>query len=107
MMLQNRMPLRPGLLWLTLNLALIIQCLSRNNIYFLADLRTPQDVFAYPLRCFRVPLKMFSGARGLRIPQFEDHCSRQVSRIAVRFSALRAGRALTSRILVLISVRGW
>jgi hypothetical protein len=26
--LPNRMSLRPGLLWLTLNLALIIQCLS-------------------------------------------------------------------------------
>jgi hypothetical protein len=33
------MSLRPGLLWLTLNLALIIQCLSRNNIFF---------DFAYP-----------------------------------------------------------
>jgi hypothetical protein len=28
MALPNRMSLRPGLLWLTLNLALIIQCLS-------------------------------------------------------------------------------
>jgi hypothetical protein len=34
MTLPNRMSLRPGLLWLTLNLALIIQCLSWNNIYF-------------------------------------------------------------------------
>jgi hypothetical protein len=32
MALQIRMNLRPGLLWLALNLALIIQCLSRNNI---------------------------------------------------------------------------
>jgi hypothetical protein len=29
----NRMSLCPGLLWLTLNLALIIQCLSRNNVF--------------------------------------------------------------------------
>jgi hypothetical protein len=28
MALPNRMSVRPGLLWLTLNLALIIQCLS-------------------------------------------------------------------------------
>jgi hypothetical protein len=33
MALPNRMSLRPGLLWLTQNLALIIQCLSRNNIF--------------------------------------------------------------------------
>jgi hypothetical protein len=32
--LLNRMSLRPGLLWLTLDLALIIQCSSRNNIFF-------------------------------------------------------------------------
>jgi hypothetical protein len=47
MALLNRMSLRPGLLWLTLNLALIIQSLSRNNIFFLfyvppkISLRTP------------------------------------------------------------------
>jgi hypothetical protein len=34
MSLHNRMSLRPGLLWLTLILALIIQCLSWNNIFF-------------------------------------------------------------------------
>jgi hypothetical protein len=34
MALPNRMSLRPGLLWLTLNLALDIQCLSWNNIFF-------------------------------------------------------------------------
>jgi hypothetical protein len=34
MMLLNRMSIRPGILWVTLNLALIIQCLQRNNIYF-------------------------------------------------------------------------
>jgi hypothetical protein len=28
------MSLRPSLLWLTLNLDLIIQCLSRNDIFF-------------------------------------------------------------------------
>jgi hypothetical protein len=42
------MSLRPGLLWLTLNLALIIQCLSWNNIFFFFN-------FTYPLRCVRVP----------------------------------------------------
>jgi hypothetical protein len=30
----NRMSLRPGLLWLTLNLALIIHCLSWNDFFF-------------------------------------------------------------------------
>jgi hypothetical protein len=30
---RDGMSLRPGLMWLTLNLALIIQCSSRNNIY--------------------------------------------------------------------------
>jgi hypothetical protein len=49
MALPNRMSLRPGLLWLTLNLALIIQCLSWNNIFiFFLILRIPQDVFVYP-----------------------------------------------------------
>jgi hypothetical protein len=40
----NRMSLRPGLHWLTLNLALIIQCLSQ---IFFSILRPPSDVFAY------------------------------------------------------------
>jgi hypothetical protein len=40
MALPNSMSLCPGLLWLTLNLALIIQCLSLNNLVFLI-LRTP------------------------------------------------------------------
>jgi hypothetical protein len=47
MTLPNRMLLRPGLLWLTLNLTLIIQYLSRNNIS-LSILHTPSDIFAYP-----------------------------------------------------------
>jgi hypothetical protein len=34
MALRNPLSLRQGLLWLSLNLALIIQCLSRNNIFF-------------------------------------------------------------------------
>jgi hypothetical protein len=42
MALPNRMSLRPDLLWLNLNLALMIQCLSRNNIYiYFLILRTP------------------------------------------------------------------
>jgi hypothetical protein len=43
----NRMSLRPGLLWLTLNPALIIQCFE--NILFLD--------FTYPVRCFPYSLK--------------------------------------------------
>jgi hypothetical protein len=43
----NQMSLRPSPLWLTLNLALIIQCLSR--LFFV--LNTPQDIFAYSLIC--------------------------------------------------------
>jgi hypothetical protein len=46
MALLNRMFLRPALLWLTQNMALIIQCLSRNN--------PPPPNFAYPVRCLRV-----------------------------------------------------
>jgi hypothetical protein len=48
MALPNRMSLRPGLLWLTFNRALIIQCLSRNNVCFQCN----------------VPRKMSSRARG-------------------------------------------
>jgi hypothetical protein len=44
----NRISLRPGLLWLTLSLALIIQRLSRNVSSSI--LHTPYDVFAYLLR---------------------------------------------------------
>jgi hypothetical protein len=33
--------LKSGLLWLTINLALIIQCLSRNNIFIFLILRSP------------------------------------------------------------------
>jgi hypothetical protein len=33
MALPDRMSLRPFLLWLTLNLALLVQCLSRNTIF--------------------------------------------------------------------------
>jgi hypothetical protein len=52
MALPNRMSLRPDLLWLTLNLTLIIQCLSWNNIYiFFSILRSP---------------KMFSRTPGVR-----------------------------------------
>jgi hypothetical protein len=53
------MPLRPGLLWLTLNLALITQCLSRNNIFV---------KFTCPVRYFRVP-------PWVRVPQVEYHWS--------------------------------
>jgi hypothetical protein len=40
----NRMSFCPGLLLVTLNLALIIQDLSR---FFFSILHTPEDVFAY------------------------------------------------------------
>jgi hypothetical protein len=51
------MSLHPGLLWLTLHLALIIQWLSWNN--FFLNLRTPP-------RYLRVP-------PGVRVPQVEYH----------------------------------
>jgi hypothetical protein len=63
MALPNRMSLRPGLLWLTLNLATIIQCLSRNNSSF------PH---------FYITRKMFSPT------QVEDH------RINWRFAGITA-----------------
>jgi hypothetical protein len=62
MALPNRMSLRPGLLWLTLNLDLIIQCLSWNNIFIFLN-------FTYPLRCLRV-------TPGVHVPQVEYHCSK-------------------------------
>jgi hypothetical protein len=58
----NRMSLRPGLLWLTLNLALIIQ---KTYISF---------NFTYTITRFRVPRKMsLSTPRGVRVLQVEDH----------------------------------
>jgi hypothetical protein len=42
MALPNRMSLRPGLLWLTLNLALIIQCLPWNNIFISFNFTYPR-----------------------------------------------------------------
>jgi hypothetical protein len=59
MALPNRMSLRPGLLWLTVNLALIILCLSWNNVFIFLN-------FTYPLRCLCVP-------PGVRVPQVEYH----------------------------------
>jgi hypothetical protein len=53
----NRMSLRPGFLWLTLNPALIIQYLSWNNIYIFFN-------FTYPVRC-------------VCVPQVEYHCYRE------------------------------
>jgi hypothetical protein len=46
MALRNRMSLRPSLLWLTLNVAMIIRYLSR-NIFFVN--------FTYSVRCLHVP----------------------------------------------------
>jgi hypothetical protein len=67
MRVRNLKSLRPGLLWLTLNLALIIQCLFRNNLFL---------NFAYPVRRFLVPPKMSSHTPGVRVPQVEDHSTR-------------------------------
>jgi hypothetical protein len=71
--LANRMSLRPGLLWLTLDLILIIQCLSRNNIFLIS--LSAQDIFAYPLT-------YLCASPGVHVPQVEDHCLRL--RYAVR-----------------------
>jgi hypothetical protein len=69
MALPNRMSLRPALIWLTLNLALIIQCLARKNIYIYIYIYIVCSFnFTYPLRCLRVP-------PGVRVPQVEYHCS--------------------------------
>jgi hypothetical protein len=54
MALPNRISLRPDLLWLPLNLALIFQCLSWYNTFFFN--------FKYPLRCLSV------WSRSYRIP---------------------------------------
>jgi hypothetical protein len=59
------MSLRPGLQWLTVNLALIIQCLSWNNMC----LHIQYGVFGYPLTHLRV-------LPGVRLPQVVDHWSR-------------------------------
>jgi hypothetical protein len=55
----NWMSLRPGLLWLTLNLALIIQCISRFFVtkYLFFN-------FTHTVRCFRV-------SSGVRVHQLE------------------------------------
>jgi hypothetical protein len=54
------MSLSPGLLWLALNLALIIQCLSQNNTYIFQ---------------FYVPRKTFSHRAGGKRTQVEHHWS--------------------------------
>jgi hypothetical protein len=53
MALPNRMSLRPGLLWLTLNPALIIQCLSQ--IYHFLILQTPPKMSLRTLRGYSYP----------------------------------------------------
>jgi hypothetical protein len=64
MVLANRMSLRPGLLWLTLNLALIIQCSSWNKIYMYIF------NFTYLLRCLRVRVPQIEYRWS--IPHFDD-----------------------------------
>jgi hypothetical protein len=51
MALPNRMSLHPGLLWLTLNLALSIQCLSWNIYIYIYIFFF---YFNYPLRCLHI-----------------------------------------------------
>jgi hypothetical protein len=62
------MSLRPGLLWLTLNLALIIQCVSRNNIF---------SQF-YTLR------KMSSRTPRVCVLWVEDHCDYLIALRTIR-----------------------
>ena len=81
MALPNRMSLLPGLLWLTQNLALIIQCLSWNNTFFFN--------FTYPLICLRFP-------PGVRVPQVEYHCSRQFCCSCFPISLLRGSKYAVS-----------
>jgi hypothetical protein len=57
-LLYSRKYLLPGLLWLTLNLALMIQCLS-GNIIFVFN-------FTYPIRCLGV-------LPGVLVLQYEVH----------------------------------
>jgi hypothetical protein len=59
MALSNLMSLRPGLSWLTLNVALLFS-VYHEIIYIFFN-------FTYPLRCFLVP-------PGVRVTQVEDHC---------------------------------
>jgi hypothetical protein len=70
MALTNRMSLHPILLWLTLNPAVIFQCLSLYILYIFS--------FTYPVRCFRVPPKMSSRNPGVLVPQFEDLWTREL-----------------------------
>jgi hypothetical protein len=53
-----RMSLRPGLLLLNLNVAMIIQCLSRKNIFN----------FTYLVRCLHVFPKVSSRTPGVCVP---------------------------------------
>jgi hypothetical protein len=71
MALPHRMSLRPGLLWLTANLVLITQGLSRNNNSF-SILYTQYDIFSYSLRCLRLLL-------GVHVSHVEDHWSTRLS----------------------------
>jgi hypothetical protein len=79
MALINRTSLCPGLLWLTLNPALIIQCILRKDIFFfffqfyiLHNMfsRTPYDIFIYrrEYACLRlkttVPIDIGKGSTG-------------------------------------------
>jgi hypothetical protein len=70
----NRMSLRPGLLWLTLNLVLIILCLSRHYIYYIY-------IYIYIYQFFFSILHI--PVRCLRVPQVESHWSRKCGNLDV------------------------
>jgi hypothetical protein len=87
MTLPNRASLRPGLLWLTLNLALIIQCLSRNNRFSTLhtncsttdDFVCSREYRRYPT--LRSPLSTFSN-RGYERMGLSRHCVKHTSWLA-------------------------
>jgi hypothetical protein len=91
MVLPNRMSLHPGLLWVALNLTLIIQCLSRNNIYIYFFFRFYQlhKMFSRtPLRCIRLSTK-------LSITQFEDHCHADIYVVHMHTHLLHVSREMS------------
>jgi hypothetical protein len=89
----NRMFLRLGLLWLTLNLALIIKRLPQNNIFFFN--------VAYPVRKFGVSLRRLHVPPGVRVHQVEDHCYRPQD--ATPDFALKLGRTENSKDNIILS----
>jgi hypothetical protein len=65
MTLSNRKFLRPGVLWLTLNLALI-------SVYHYICININISNFTYPVICFFLSPKMSSRTPGVSVPHVED-----------------------------------